>query len=349
MTTHPTYEYVPAGSLPYHRLADLFDLLEGQALDSFVEDVRANGQRIAAVAYRGELIDGRNRDIACQRLGRDLMVEVLPDDTDPRTVIRSLNIERRHMTTDQRAAIAAEFLVPVYAEAARQRQLAGVAVPDDQKGTAAELAARDMAVSAPSVKRAARRARTDPPAHERALKGKTRKARPGTRRQTVRTTTPEAPRLSDEERARANLRETVGWIAERSGPETVVAIVREALAGRLVICSFCGKDQEHVATLVQDGAAAICNECIELAIGIVRRKAAAEPVTEQPAEPEADQEEITDDQLRQRVLDDLGDESRRSYAARVGITQLTLKRVLDGTGRINRPTRTKLLLELSRS
>ena len=156
--------------LPFHPLADLFPLLEGADFADLVADIRDHGQRLPIIVHQGQILDGRNRYRAALEADVDPILETLPDDADPRQIVRSLNLTRRHLTTDQRAAIAAE-LVPAFAEAARQRQLAGKPVAEDQKGTAAEQAGRELAVSEATVKRALARQRDDPGAHERARRG----------------------------------------------------------------------------------------------------------------------------------------------------------------------------------
>jgi hypothetical protein len=80
----------------------------------------------------------------------------------------SENIHRRHLTPETRAEVAAK-LADRLAEAARERQLAGKAIPEGApKGKAAEQAAAIVGgVSPRTVERARRRLR-DPEGHERA-------------------------------------------------------------------------------------------------------------------------------------------------------------------------------------
>ena len=55
----------------FHPLADIFPLLEGDAFDELVADIKANGLREKMDLYEGKIIDGRNRHRALQRLGID--------------------------------------------------------------------------------------------------------------------------------------------------------------------------------------------------------------------------------------------------------------------------------------
>jgi ParB-like chromosome segregation protein Spo0J len=56
------------GTIPFHPLAELFPLLEGEAFADLVEDIRANGL-LPTVLYEDKILDGRNRYRACQQAG----------------------------------------------------------------------------------------------------------------------------------------------------------------------------------------------------------------------------------------------------------------------------------------
>ena len=55
--------------LKIHPAAEAFPLLAGDELDDLVEDIRRNGQVEPIVFVGGQLLDGRNRVVACERLG----------------------------------------------------------------------------------------------------------------------------------------------------------------------------------------------------------------------------------------------------------------------------------------
>ena len=380
-------------TLEFHPLANLFPLIDGPEFTELVEDVRVNGLRLPILVYEGKIIDGRNRYRACLEAGVMPQTVSLDDAADPAAIVKSLNLTRRHLTTAQRAAIAAE-LMPVFADAARRRQLAGVeADPDQAKGKASAQAAAALNVSPRSVERAAVRLRIDPHAHELAKSGKLAKKRPTARinvqyhKVTVAdpepikvqhhkiilaspayVNQPETPPLS-EEQARANLREAIAWVAEHLGIEVVIAAAAEGgfiihpkpaearADGDTLYCSFCGKSQHMVRKLVKGGHALICDECVALCNSIIdpeqhdHEQVEHEQAEPEAAEPEAAEpyHELSDDELREAIRDHIGDESRRSYATRAAVSELTLKRVLEGTAtRINGPTRAKLLAMIGR-
>lgn len=112
-------------ALDFHPLANLFPLIEGQAFDDLVADIRANGIREPVVLWQGKILDGRNRyraAVACglmapngwQANGRvspiNLTRQFMPQaEGDPLAFVLSLNLHRRHLTTSQRAMIAAQI------------------------------------------------------------------------------------------------------------------------------------------------------------------------------------------------------------------------------------------------
>ena len=91
-------------SLTSHPLAKLFPDLPDADFAPLVEDIRRNGVKVPILVYRGQILDGRQRYRACQKLGipcptvtwngRDLWMEV-----------QSRNLLRRHLAKDQVWAI----------------------------------------------------------------------------------------------------------------------------------------------------------------------------------------------------------------------------------------------------
>jgi len=96
--------------MPVFPAADLFPMLDGDALHELAEDIKANGQKeplvIALVDGVWTLVDGRNRREACRLAGVEPTYRELGDE-DPTAFILSVNIHRRHMTKGQRAMAVA--------------------------------------------------------------------------------------------------------------------------------------------------------------------------------------------------------------------------------------------------
>lgn len=109
---------------PVHPAAEIFPLMQGDEFAELVQDIKANGLlEWVWVTPAGELLDGRNRVRACIAAGVAVQSRVYEGD-DPVAFAISLNLKRRHLTTGQRAAIAAD-LVPVYATEGLRRMAAG--------------------------------------------------------------------------------------------------------------------------------------------------------------------------------------------------------------------------------
>lgn len=76
--------------------------------DAFVEDIRTNGQLVPIWVRGSEVIDGRKRLAACQRVGVEPRVVNIDPAQDAEAVARALNVLRTHYTSSQRAMFAAE-------------------------------------------------------------------------------------------------------------------------------------------------------------------------------------------------------------------------------------------------
>lgn len=103
-----TYEKTPPVPAPEHEYAKLFPLLEGEARQELLDDIKANGVRDPIVFLDGKILDGRNRYYAA----RELLIEyprIEFDGDDPLAYVVSKNLHRRQLSTSQRAMIAAKL------------------------------------------------------------------------------------------------------------------------------------------------------------------------------------------------------------------------------------------------
>jgi hypothetical protein len=98
---------------PVHPIADLFPMMTDDELTDLAADIKANGLIHPIVVDKdGAVIDGRNRDKACQIAGVEAAT-VLFEGDDPRAYIIANNISRRHLTKGQQAmAVALVYPVP---------------------------------------------------------------------------------------------------------------------------------------------------------------------------------------------------------------------------------------------
>ncbi len=162
-----------------HPAALLFPMMGEQELSDLADDIAANGLLEPVVLYHGEVLDGRNRLKACELADVEpRFVEVDGDLPSATIYVLSKNLHRRHLTTSQRAAIAAD-VVPLLSEEARKRQATSgpgahggkPLTANSQQGTAAKLAAAALQVGERTVYEAAKIKREQPEVHERIKNG----------------------------------------------------------------------------------------------------------------------------------------------------------------------------------
>jgi hypothetical protein len=119
------------GPIPFHPMADIFPLLEGEQFEQLVADIKENGLREKMDTYRGKIVDGRNRyralrqlginpdsepdkyfrkAIYVHRIGGEVASHEQSNDDLVRAYIISKNIHRRHLTPEQRRDLVAKLL-----------------------------------------------------------------------------------------------------------------------------------------------------------------------------------------------------------------------------------------------
>lgn len=110
MVTEAEQKTETIGGYTVHPFASIFPLMEGDEFDELIVSVKENGlkKRIKLTSL-GVLVDGRNRLRACKSAGVDPQFEQVPEGTDIIQLIIQENVLRRHLTTSQRAMIAAEL------------------------------------------------------------------------------------------------------------------------------------------------------------------------------------------------------------------------------------------------
>lgn len=93
-----------------HELALVFPPMSEPEFAAFKEDIREQGQQESIVLYEGKILDGLHRYRACRELGRE--PSVVRFEGNPRAaaqLVLGRNFHRRHLTTSQRALIAAQM------------------------------------------------------------------------------------------------------------------------------------------------------------------------------------------------------------------------------------------------
>jgi site-specific DNA-methyltransferase (adenine-specific) len=109
----------------YHEVANIFPMMSADEFSALVEDIRANGQRQPIYLHEGRIIDGRNRYRACQQLGIDSDTRVWDGVGSLVSFVVSLNLQRRHLTSSQKATVAMDVLPILEAEAKERQRAAG--------------------------------------------------------------------------------------------------------------------------------------------------------------------------------------------------------------------------------
>ena len=163
-------------SMEIHEAANVFPMMDQDRLEELAEDIKDNGLQIEIELFEGKIIDGRNRYKACLLAGVEpLFMEVMPP--DPLKYVLSLNLQRRHLDSGQRAFVALN--VEEYeAKAAKRRQstLNGKtqlqANLPEAKGQARDKAAEQLAVGGRSVSDAKAVAQASPALADLGMAGK---------------------------------------------------------------------------------------------------------------------------------------------------------------------------------
>ena len=70
-TTAPAPDSPDDYNYPFHPIAAIFPLLEGDELNALAADIKDNGLREPCWLYEGKILDGRNRKTACTLAGVD--------------------------------------------------------------------------------------------------------------------------------------------------------------------------------------------------------------------------------------------------------------------------------------
>jgi len=161
---------IPAGGFRFHEAANIFPMMGETELQQLTADIERNDQEERIKVVGDQIIDGRNRYRALQRLGFheeawrfvDVSQEFRYPLDDPKTpvdYVLSQNLHRRHLNEAQRAAVAVE-VKKLERKAAKERQKTSTGGSDPQlkenlpeagNGQARDIAAEKLGVSGRSV------------------------------------------------------------------------------------------------------------------------------------------------------------------------------------------------------
>jgi ParB-like chromosome segregation protein Spo0J len=140
----------------YHPYSEIWPLMEGEDFEKLKADIKANGQRLSITTYKDMILDGRNRERACEALGLIPWRIDAGDISEAQALdlVVSLNDQRRHMSKVQRA-FAADKLANIL-HSGRPKVIApqGAIKTDRSENVSMEKAAVMLNVSRRHVQRA---------------------------------------------------------------------------------------------------------------------------------------------------------------------------------------------------
>lgn len=151
----------------HHPFANLFPMQSDEEIQSLADDIAKHGLRQPIVIDADEMIlDGRNRSAACAIAQVKPVYEpFVGSDAQKLAYVVSVNVHRRHLTTSQRAEIAATIATMKAGENQHtgKKKKEGGSNELPSKPVTTEQAAKLMNVSVASVKRAKAKAATVKP------------------------------------------------------------------------------------------------------------------------------------------------------------------------------------------
>ena len=133
-------------AIAIHPVCELLPVLPEDQLEELAEDIKENGLKIPIQTYKGKVVDGRNRLLACQLAGVEPKFQEIKTKDGNGSIydlVKSLNLVRRHLNDDQRAMIGVKL---VNARKGGQKKTEEVVT--------AQKAAKLVNVSTPTLKRA---------------------------------------------------------------------------------------------------------------------------------------------------------------------------------------------------
>lgn len=109
-----------AQNVKFHEACDLFPDMTKKQFNKLANDIKKNGQLEPILTHKGEIIDGRQRLRACEKIGIDPIIKEWEPRNSVIAFVVSKNLRRRHLTKGQRSSLAIH-LMPLLEQEAKQR------------------------------------------------------------------------------------------------------------------------------------------------------------------------------------------------------------------------------------
>lgn len=167
---------------PVHAAAALFPMLDAAAVHVLADDIAERGLVEPIVTFRGEILDGRARLLACEMAGVEPKFRkwTRRDGSSPAQSVLDWNISRRTLTASQRAVLAVEMEAlltsavsarPVYASLSDRARASGEAEQSFTGGRVRDHVAATVGVSTGYVAHAKVLRRSAPDLYARMAEG----------------------------------------------------------------------------------------------------------------------------------------------------------------------------------
>ena len=144
--------------MKFHAVANIFPMMSPSEFKELKEDIAKNGLLEPIWTYKNQIVDGRNRYLACMEVGVDpVFIEWSKvNGTSLIDFILSLNLKRRHLNASQKAMVAVDAL-PYFETEAHKRKLSTLKkgnstpdrelIPDRENGRSRDIVAKQFGVS----------------------------------------------------------------------------------------------------------------------------------------------------------------------------------------------------------
>ena len=125
--------------MKFHTITNIFPMMAEEEFKDLVEDIRKHGLREPIWIWKGEIVDGRNRYLACEKAGVEPQFREWDGEGSLVEFVVSLNLHRRHLSQSQKAMIS-ENMLPFLEEEAKWRSPTTVVVGFFVPGSLSRLA-----------------------------------------------------------------------------------------------------------------------------------------------------------------------------------------------------------------
>ena len=117
--------------MKFHEVADIFPMMSPEEYESLKADIKQNGLLQPIWVYDDQIIDGRNRYNACLDLGIIPQYQSWDGNGSLVAFVVSLNLQRRHLNSSQKAFVALE-VERLLAVEARERKSEAISVSNQE-------------------------------------------------------------------------------------------------------------------------------------------------------------------------------------------------------------------------